>query len=1613
MHTNTDTERDDTTVSMTSSIDDQDGSDYEIGKAIEAARTSDAALVASLLGCKRSLFSGLDEPLHPSTALATKLLDRISNQHCWKTIMMIPASYETPWRAVVPIVEESRSNTDSWEDLTGIQLVKTFLQHTFSTWWKQEREAKHDFSAERSSLRSLPRVLLLELADVVLKPLLEEGDESRKISTARHWVGSLDLIASIVYLCRELEGGDIDDGKTSLAGKTLDKVFGVSIHDACILPWLSLASDLKAQLRQNDWKVLLEKLEFALSNVPCKIPPSDLPGIARSVLVFLPNGSAGELTKRWRQLLPKLLTAASQDIPTYSTVEALLRSTLSSFSTLDLLSWWSSLCSPVDCDRWISANVHLLFLHASQQSGSQLVTTMLAQALGTNGIEYINLPAKCWESLVQLQLPASETESSVNSCQNLEEVQELLLEIYYQGDGVFKHRDTLLETNLSTEVVCKSIFFGDRNVEERSNRLHAAERAQLWVDASNQVLKRHDRALTAGMGSTKEQIQMAVLIVVTIYCEIPESRASLVRMFINHIVDGSIEASLHCIALKMIVQTFQEKAVKFLMKDDDFNQFADVFGQSLEEKVFFDLVDALSPLCALRPSMILLARKMLNTPIVWWDTKSSRGSRKEYQGIRCALHLLCCLIGPNDVDGFEAWVLLSDIIVINKPALPLSVRSWFLKRLALSVKKRHHSETTMGCLLRAFLARTLHFFDDNAHGIVFVPSRIFVTWGTGPVRTNQQECLLDLLLVIIALVEHHNKVSPNKHTPALFCGLTAEMGPTSLHNGPGGATYHNYCYNWDNVSDCCTTTKMTVACLLAIYRTCVCSSQGIETPPVKFTEGLCNANHVGIWRSQLVEEEQAQRPKSSTSPQLWMALPGTDKTERCDLGMQEIGVVLHSLCNLFLDFLISPLRGSLLHNTETSDTALSFSFVVKIKRDLTDSGERITDGSWVSEDSTPHTITKFISYSSQLFQTLIQDKKRPAVEAELILAAVLDCCLLLTSQFESPNFSVSHDTILKILRATLALYRAVGTEEKSIKLISYLEEKCMLDTHRRSFYSFLQDISTDKDVDDAIRCIRCSILNLLASCLQRMKDLQPATLASISEDVASGLGMFCRDLRIGLEGDSGGVTDEMYRMFLDSIELLLSISARITDNPKSADPANSILRESTEGGTKLFDIVCTFPVRSRSLFKRTLHLAMHSVPTLGKSLAEKVKKEHTEISTSVKRTHVVMRQCLPLLEKLYQHINIPSKEIPWFLIAGSDHVSVDLEDNMYAADDLSMDSQTPFKDIPSEVAVCLIDAAHKQDENASSKKLQILTPKHLYWALEVAVNSMELACEESLAVMRSSQPSNQASGGHAKERGEYLRETLSCVCQVLKPRKTTGLFQGTSLARGLPKTTKMRVCSLLAKLIATLQRAVYAIEEYVEKGFQSRKIVAESLTIMSTWFSTTLIGDDDLVTLFRQWLHGENRKKSDSIKDIANHSEDPVSSRLLRIVIHADQLERSIHNLRFLLCQQDTKVKNRILRVNEALAKIADDSGEGREASLSQLLTDHIGRTSKSGFPLLESAEALELKHKTSVPKKRKRHDRQLRSRNQIVDTWLHLDQSFDDGDDDAYVDLEDFLADG
>lgn len=1573
--------------------DSQDRSDLTIDKAIEAAKQSNATLVASLLGCKRSLASGLDQPLHQSTKLAATLLDRSSDLHGWRTLLLVPASYDTPWRAACKIVEESYASRDNW---TGLAEIQTFLQETFSSWWKCEREAKVIHQGVSIQLDVVPRELVLKLADTVLKPLLET--DSNLCDQRRHWFASLDVITTIVSLSRELEGGDLVEFDSTVAGTVLRKVFNSGIRDDCLLPWLSMASDLKPLLRPCDWNSLQLKVESALTIVPCKVPLSDLPGIGRSIALFLSNCDDGgdELFIRWRQLLPKVIAAASKDIPTYSTVEAMLRSSLSSFSTHDLHTWWNSLRS-ADCEHWVAANIHLLFLHASQHSGSRLVSALLSQALVKNGVDDLDLAPKCWDSLVRLQISDRQVVANIDYEKTILEVQELLRDIYYHGEGVFKRLNGTPEKNLSTSVICESIFLGDTKLQKRSHRLHATERGQLWVNAANQVLQRQGENLSASNGSTNEDVLMAVLVMVTIFCEIPESRSSLLRTSIQRLIGDHSEATLHCITIKMIVQSFCQNGQELDMQVEDFNQFADAFVQRLDERVCFDLATALCPLCTMRSSMLSIARKLFNTPIVWWMKDATRVAQEGYEKIKCALFILSCLMNYHDTDGLEARILISDMIVLNKPALPLSVRSWFFKLLTCRVKKFELSVSTIGCLYRACLARTLYFFDDRANGILFVPSRVFVAWGSAPVRSSQQESLSDLLLVILAIVGHAKELILNKHT-TLYCDFVDEVlsGLSSLLVDSVGTTYLDRCFDWDDIENSHTNTKVTCACLLAIYRACVCSSQGIKTPSVKFTRVLGKESHLRIWRSRIVDEERAQYQKYCTFPQWASIEPDEEEIRTCDVNKQEIDLVFQSLCNLFLDLILSPLWDSLAGAARTHNAAHACSFVVMIKRAFNTSQLSITNDDWVDGTTMPHTIPKFIKISYLLFQSLLHEK-RSIEEIECVLTAILDNCLLLACGFKSRRLNLTRDNLVEILDSVLGLYRSLGNEDNTIKLIAYLDEKCLNDANYTCTDGLLRKICTCDDVNEAIRFIRCSILDLLVSCLQRFNDLTFVLVTSTEIEIGI-YRMFCSDLRQGLEGLSGGMTDRMYVRFLDCIELSSSILSRIHNDSETVADSNYELSASKQEGAILYDILITFPVRNRTLFKKTLQLAMNGLHFLTHSI--KWKDPTADVYKSFDLAVVVMQQCLPLLEKLKTSDTSKS----WAVMAGPDHVSLDIDYHAIELDDSSIDSEPPVQTIPAVIAISRWKGTDHYSKQKSPRKLQLPTKQHLYWAFDTAVASMELTCDETLAVMRDSLHQSHVSDVQTISRGKFLHATVAFVVALLKPN----IGVDSSLASALPKSSTLKLCSLLAKIFNTLQRSCQIILEYLEKGLPSQTFIA--LTLLVSWWKGSTKSDNDLLNLTRDWMD-HAREKVHGTKESRNQQDESVISRVQRITLKMDEVETTLEKLTFLLHQRHSKVVIRISTLDDALTAVGDSDLKGA-VTMNQLVYHLIDRMNTGRFASSESVEGT-VSRRPSVLKKRKRNVGHLRSRNKVVDNWLHLDRALDDSDDDAYVDLEDFLADG
>jgi hypothetical protein len=187
---------------------------------------------------------------------------------------------------------------------------------------------------------------------------------------------------------------------------------------------------------------------------------------------------------------------------------------------------------------------------------------------------------------------------------------------------------------------------------------------------------------------------------------------------------------------------------------------------------------------------------------------------------------------------------------------------------------------------------------------------------------------------------------------------------------------------------------------------------------------------------------------------------------------------------------------------------------------------------------------------------------------------------------------------------------------------------------------------------------------------------------------------------------------------------------------------------------------------------------------------------------------------------------------------------------------------------------------------------------------------------------------------------------------------------------------------------------------------------------------------------------------------------DPVLTRLPKVLLRIEDLEASVQKLKALLSDVQTTRKGKFAssRIDSFLTLMLHDDSLSKKGGLNldastnkttdnvqlcRLISDYISSTgldsstNSDGFGMAmildetdsddSGDDGVQKKRKSrsmSVPRsrgleKRLREAKRkvLRSRNEVVDTWLGLDEETagegNKGTNDAYVDLEDFLVEG
>ena len=1710
----------------------------EVEKAVQAACDAAARNDASkVMMCLHSrpiaIPAGLDEPLLPMSSFARHLLENMNDgpfhpEHSLRALMSVPCCYETPWRAALHMIQAFHSRTGNLGKQSGKVLwtcvtdVQTFLQLTVEAWWKQERQrtastrpsqSTHKFSTTDVS----PRHLLMKLADTLLRPL--DNDDLPESVDNQHWTQPLELVTTIVSLCQDLQ----PCGKKTLSDHVLNRLFHSSVRPDRLLPWLTLASDIRSHLRSNDWTRLYDILQDSITNNTKLIPPSDLPGLVRGIVTFLVKRQDEQ--QAWDLLVLHLLHSASlDDATTYSTVEAVLKSSLASLQNPTLARLIKALKNDVNAatdnvvPKWIRANMNLMLLQAVQQSGSQLVSGLVSRALGKDTIDGgIDLQQKCWEALKQLAFPALQ-ESTHDRRRNrkpqdmIQVIKTTLNEVYYEGNGQFRRDgDGTEECNLSSELVCQSIFLGKTRPSKRSHHVFVSERAQLWVHAAYTIL-RPSFAIESGP-QTNLDVLFAILIIVTIYCEVPASRSTVVRTSMqslsgkeNCTVSDDVPACL-CAMVATIVRSMTRDS----HLDDGIQELyplSGIFGESLSKEVFCDLTTALSALPCARSALLSISRKYSQSSFggnLWWGMgTASRGMQENRDRVDCALQGLCALLATAsqqswDDCGIDSWIILSDIIVQNKPALRMSERSALFHRIASFIKKQKFSIDTIEHLLRACLVRLLQFFDgDTEDTLELIPERIFVGWGPrdassdGGTSISQREDIAGLLRLIMLLLDYQRKLCNDDAGKDGLCRGRARVlrlfsNERKVDEGLGTIIESRERLYSQIACDCI------AGALRSVMSSCA---------PTQSAEGRRTMN-VDIrvtesWREYLIstEIERCKGYGMTSDPKqrlAWLKRSSFDnevtavrQLTACDRSTKHR--LFSSLCDIILELVFHPFWSKSAEKDrneqrqEMLDCSLS---LIGLKRELS---RHCDGGIYVKESDLTELTFDSITLSSSavpflgLCSDFINASRFEGVSLDkaedLIVSLLLFCAALKRRAYleEESGKSLDVPKRLEITRQLWSLYRAIGDEDSAQHLVSYLEEQGvnqLENAHNETATSrsFLT-IKTDGDVDEIVQRVRLSVLSTMSDWLQSFADpceelsgtgcVGTSQFHSFKVDGSlstsfwlQSLRSFASDLKAGLDGHSGGITEDLYSTYLSLIERSCKCVSLMLPQEADARLVRRASQAALECASILEDILCDFPLKGAPQFKKTMMLSTSELPSMQRQATLMLVASGKDLPTSTGKVIDFFYQMMHVTERQYFKL----ESTTWSEIAGTAHVNATVDAE--SSDDESMNricksqrdsSADENSSVPSMIVIPGNDIHQggNLDSTATKKdkKVQLPSKESWQWASCCSLAAMEQLWMESLSILNGNSTCSLQSTSisaaswrkYCLEHAKLLSDVIKATCFAMKSfkelkdgRRSENFSKEnatTILATTFTDAVKVRFCMLLDKISAALQVALRSIATQIKKGRDIEDSMrTESMACISSWL-TVEPEELGLESLSKRWYEAEKQLSETDAGIGGVHKRLSVALRRLpKFLVRTQELETDLRKLYQLLGKVEQEGTPRGRNVLEQYESLLNTHGSEEDAptSLQSMIKTKLKFLGKSGISsdffgahlvgsstmnANESGVTRKRLRKALTRKERRRNVK--RSRNQIVDQWLHLDDEYEDeGIEDAYVDLEDFIVDG
>jgi hypothetical protein len=828
----------------------------------------------------------------------------------------------------------------------------------------------------------------------------------------------------------------------------------------------------------------------------------------------------------------------------------------------------------------------------------------------------------------------------------------------------------------------------------------------------------------------------------------------------------------------------------------------------------------------------------------------------------------------------------------------------------------------------------------------------------------------------------------------------------------------------------------------------------------------CTPQHQMIQRYLLDSEQFSHGRPNLSSFSDWLKANKTDLTDQgfihfpvsrlVDKSSDQWGSIISSLCDFFIELLADDCSVATLPEEDTSNTIArrdtdtitsSEYFLISAADLLWDRKQKLSWSSSESDSIPCDKVCRLIHGYSRHLAVLLKTngKKDVLVQLERAIKHVIYFCKLAISSGAKTTscFETQY-------AAFWNLYCSVADENSSRALVSLIlgvyneagwapisPGDDVISTSGVNAFAFsITSISSNDVFDEQIHYIRSSFLSFIS----HLTGVGVQITVGLSEKssllrlLIQSVLKLCRDMCDGVHGQSGGMRRSLFLLLVESIERSISNIATIIDTLtmntlheciSSLDPLN-------EAALIVWNTFCEHSFSEGFLVKSILSLCTDKLPGL-------IRKIEVNACRPI-NANLQLMPCAILLDQAGASLR-------------ETNTRSDVETINTDCDSTEKTEVTNLQDVSSYPITQMVKPVFASKSVAS-------------WACNIALTTISTIWNESNKFISAGNPRHSAIINStdkmtlAKLRVDSFQTLHSSVCKMFDTidihisglendalnvmeeenisAKVDGENISTMLCELLPPRGKSYLCHCLEKMLITMNSSIKAFTSHFNQTVSFRngnKQLIEPLACIVGFSSSIVLQNNkafDVITGPARWFTAESSAD--------NYS---MLHRLPKILYRSESIEIELQNLCLLIRGLNEQNSDHFLErvgflnevafvytpkatMNSAFIELLERCIQIIQAriaflratsSAADLFSDDDDNTGSGD----EANMSVGLKRRQpGAATARRTRRKPLRSRNETIDDWLTLDDEDFAGtsgevynNDDAYVDLEDFIVEG